>query len=299
MISKMAMEDIAALRADGIDVPPREVVRLNVLGLRVERGPDSPDVFAAPRVAFLGDVVLREPPLGADMWMCQAFDRFNADDAQTWFVLRVLICSVPWRELPEPTAERAVRKAMKAAMKRLSDATFRQVENALEWCIEGNLPETGEKPPPKPPADDAGDDAPDELPPRYSLEFGLFWRGRTLRLGTADELKDMSKSALMAACEQATRDSAASSFGGVDFEAEKGLAFGDYMRALDAVRAAQASSHAAIKKKAACRNSQMRSDTTTSDKDSSKTEGDPSGLSGLAFDGRPQTSSIGVMTEGV
>ena len=71
------------------------------------------------------------------------------------------------------------------------------------------------------------------------------------------------------------------------------------MRALDAVRAAQASSHAAIKKKAACRNSQMRSDTTTSDKDSSKTEGDPSVLSGLALDGLPQTSSIGVMTEGV
>ena len=60
MISKMAMEDIAALRADGIDVPPREVVRLNVLGLRVERGPESPDVFAAPRV---GERIARPRPV--------------------------------------------------------------------------------------------------------------------------------------------------------------------------------------------------------------------------------------------
>lgn len=303
MISKTAIEDIEALRADGIDVPPREVVRLNVLGLRVERGPDSPDVFAAPRVAFLGDVVLREPPLGADMWMCQALDLFDAEDAQTWFVLRVLICSVPWRELPDPTAERAVRKAMKAAMKRLSDATLRQVANALDWCTEGNLPETGEKPPPRPVESDSSDSDDDDLPPRYSFEFGLFWRGRTLRLGTADELKDMSKSALMAACDQAARDSAASSLGGIDFKAEKGRAYGDYMRALDAVRAAHAPNQASTKAAPTYMPTMVRS-TARQQIRSSEASG-PSGKtgslpsSGSTSLGRGQTTSIGVMSDGV
>ena len=162
MISQMAMEDIAALRTDGIDVPPREVVRLNVLGLRVERGPDSPDVFGAPRVAFLGDVVLREPSLGSDMWLRQTADAFNLDDdAQTWFALRVLSCAVPWRELPDPTRPRAVRKDVERTLRELSDFTIRQVENALSWCIDGNLAETGENPPHRRAEADGADDCAD------------------------------------------------------------------------------------------------------------------------------------------
>lgn len=235
MISKMAMEDIAALRADGIDVPPREVVRLNVLGLRVERGAESPDVFAAPRVAFLGDVVLREPPLGADMWMRQAADAFNLDDdAQTWFSLRVLSCAVPWRELPDPTRPRAVRKSVERTLRDISDFTLRQVENALSWCIDGNLAETGENPPHRRAEADGADDCADEMPARYSPEFGLFWRGVALRLGTAADLKDMTACALMAACDRA--EAMSGLFG--DAKEAKGKAFGDYMRALDAVREA-------------------------------------------------------------
>lgn len=233
MISKMAMDDIAALRADGIDVPPREVVRLNVLGLRVERGPDSPDVFAAPRVAFLGDVVLREPPLGADMWMRQAADAFNIDDdAQTWFSLRVLSCAVPWRELPDPMRPRAVRNAVERTLRDISDFTLRQVENALSWCIDGNLEETGENPPPRASNENSADDETDEMPTRYSPEFGLFWRGVALRLGTAADLKDLTAGALMAACDRA--ETMSGLFG--DVKETKGRALGDYLRALDAVR---------------------------------------------------------------
>ena len=188
MISKMAMADIEALRADGIDVPPREVVRLNALGLRVERGPESADLFAAPRVAFVGDVVIREPSLGAEMWLRQALDAFDGDDEQTYFTLRVLSCVVPWRELPDPADQKAVRKAIKATLKRLSDATLRQLDNALEWCIGGNLPETGEKPPPRPVADDSSAADAEDMPERYSPEFGLFYRGMAVRIGTAADI---------------------------------------------------------------------------------------------------------------
>ena len=237
MISKMAMADIEALRADGSDVPPREVVRLNALGLRVERGPESAEMFAAPRVAFVGDVVIREPSLGTEMWMRQVLDTFDGDDEQTYFALRVLSCVVPWRELPDPTDQKAVRKAIKATLKRLSDATLRQLDNALEWCIGGNLPETGEKPPPRREEDGAGASDADEMPERFSPEFGLFYRGMAVRIGTAADMKDMTMSAMLAVCDRAETIAATSALsGGPDRKAEKNKATGDYYRALDAVR---------------------------------------------------------------
>ena len=238
MVSKTAIEDIEALRADGIDVPPREVIRLNALGLKMERGPDSAEMFAAPRVAFVGDVVLREPTLGAEMWLRQALDAFDGDDEQTYFTLRVLSCVVPWRELPDPADEKAVRKASKAVLKRLSDATLRQLDNALEWCIGGNLPESGEQPPPKPADEAESDDDADELPDRYAPEYGLFYRGMAVRIGSAADMKDMTTSAMQAVCDRAEALATASALGGSDGKDEKNKATGDYYRALDAVREA-------------------------------------------------------------
>ena len=233
MISKMAIADIAALRAEGIDVPPREVIRLNALGLKVERGTDSAELFAAPRVAFIGDAVLREPTLGAEMWLRQAMEAFDGDDSQTYFTLRVLSCVVPWRELPDPADERAVHKAIKATLARLGGATLRQLENALDWCVAGNLPESGEKLPEG--ATEQGTDEPQE---RHSPEFGLFHRGMACRIGTAADLKDMTVSAMLAVCERAEELAAAPLGGRKDRKAEKDKATGDYYRALDAVREA-------------------------------------------------------------
>lgn len=296
------MQDIEALRADGIDVPPREVVRLNVFGLRVEHGPESPDVSAAPRVAFLGDAVLREPTLGADMWLRQTADAFSLDDdAQTWFSLRVLSCTVPWRELPDPTRPRAVRKAIKSVLKSLGDATVRQVSAALSWCIDGDLPETGEEPPPKPSDGKGADDEADDLPERYSPEFGLFYRGMAVRVGTAADMKDMTRSAMLAVCDRAEELATSSAFGGWrDRKAEKSRAFGDYMRALDAVREAHrvlAPSSASNIAKPNMSNAQVAkyssSERQPTEEDSSSSGSVPSS----SLRGGPQTKSIGDMAE--
>ena len=244
MISETAMEDIARLRADGIDVPPREVVRLNALGLKLERGAESPDVYAAPRVAFLGKVVLHEPTLGAEMWLREALDVFDEEDEETFVSLRVLSCVVPWRELPEPTDRRAVQKAIKAMLKRIGGSTLRQLDNALAWCIGGNLPESGEKPPAKPSGEVVMDDYADELPARYAPEFGLFYRGMAVRVGTAADMKDMTISAMLAVCDRAEMIATSSPFGGGrDRKATRNKATGDYFRALDAIRAAASGNH--------------------------------------------------------
>ena len=291
MLSKMAMEDIAALRADGIDVPPREVVRLNALGLRVERGTVSAYMFAAPRVAFLGGSVLHEPTLGAEMWLRQAVDLFDEDDAQTWFSLRVLSCFRNWRDLPDPTNRKAVLKAVKDKLKTLSSFTVRQVENALAWCLDGDAAEKGENPPPRPASDESSPDDADEIPPRYSPEFGLFLRGTALRIGTAADMKDMTYSMMVAACDRAEADTPF----GADSKAEKSQAFGDYMRALDAVR----QDNRERMKAANTTIITSASSQTTQAQDPSSGEDPSSDCSGLPRLRRPQTTSNGVMTEGV
>lgn len=229
MVSQMAMEDLAQLRADGIDVPPREVVRLNALGLKVERGANTLDVYAAPRVAFLGEKTLCEPTLGTEMWMRRAADAFDADDPQTWLALRVLSCLVPFGHLPEATDRKAVVEAMDAALKSLAPFTVRQVKAALEWVLEGNAPEDGEYPPCA-----ASEKTPnDEPPPRFAPEYGLFLRGVAARIGTFGDIKSLTVSQTLAACERAEALAGA----GEDEKQRKSNAFGDYCRALDAIRA--------------------------------------------------------------
>ena len=236
MISETAMEDIARLRADGLEVPPREVVRLNALGLKLERGAESPDVYAAPRVAFVRGVTFNEPTLGAEMWMRATLDAFNGDDEETFFSLRVVSCVVPWRELPPPTNLRAVMGTAKAVLDKLRGATYRQVLNALDWCIYGNSPEAEEYPPPR--EDDDEKKEADELPARFSPEYGLFYRGVAARIGTAEDMKDLTYSAMLYVCARAEQLEAAGTFNAPDRKAERNKATGDYFRTLDAIRAA-------------------------------------------------------------
>lgn len=187
-------------------------------------------------------------------------------------------------------------------MKSLGDATVRQVSDALEWCIDGRLPETGEKPPPRPSDGEGSDNEADELPERYSPEFGLFHRGMAVRIGTAADMKDMTYSAMLAACERAEELATVSAFGGRgrDRKAEKSEALGDYMRALDAVRDAHANKNTSAMMSKMGPTGQIKNNIRLLDKESSK-RGDSfsSSTSGSSPLGRPQTASMGVITEGV
>ncbi len=229
MISKMAMEDIEALRADGIDVPPREVVRLNALGLKVERGARSAATWELPRVAFVGDAVLHEPTIGAEFWLACASETFVDMGDETLAMLRVLSLVMPWQELPPPSDMRAVRDAMTRNLACLDGVTFRQLANAVAYCVDGSFHDADERAEPK---EDGDKDDADENVERMSLAYGLFNRGVALKLGTAADLKAMPLSAL---AEIVDKENAADP----DSRKErKSNALGDYLRTLEAVKAA-------------------------------------------------------------
>lgn len=228
MISRMAMKDIEALRADGIDVPPREVVRLNALGLRVERSARAADFHVLPRVAFLGSIAFHEPTIGDETWLAEA-QRVFADDVETVALLQS-VCLSAKGELPDPTDREQVMAAIKSFQVRAARFTLSQILAAVSYAWTGADHVTGEYAPPR---DGDGEDAEEpseaDVPP---LVAGVIRDGLALRIGTVDEMMKMRTSQVIAAAEAAL----AIEQGPEAFKNARSAAFADYMRTLEAVR---------------------------------------------------------------
>ena len=56
MVSKLAEEDIEALLDEGCVIHPSDIIRLNALGLKIEKKPDF-RLSTLPRVALCGGVL--------------------------------------------------------------------------------------------------------------------------------------------------------------------------------------------------------------------------------------------------
>lgn len=67
MFAKLARTDLVRLRAAGFRPTDAEVVRLNDLAVRIERGKNT-TVANMPRVAEAGNIYLHEPTIGALEW---------------------------------------------------------------------------------------------------------------------------------------------------------------------------------------------------------------------------------------
>ncbi len=78
MFSELAKNDLIALRQQGFEPTDEDVVKLNDLALRIERGKHTTPANA-PRVAFAGNVVLHEPTIGAIKW----WHDFGRESAQS------------------------------------------------------------------------------------------------------------------------------------------------------------------------------------------------------------------------
>ena len=226
MTSKMAIEDIYTLKKEGVDVTPEQIIKLNELGLRVER-PDSWDGLGTlPRVAFVGEVVFNEPTVGAELWFQDMLRIYGEDDSAVILALRVVQCTTRWDLLPDPQQAESVKRFMEEARSRLEGATYRQVMAALDWCVLGGRETFDEL------KEEKSDEEKSEKEGK-SLQLGLVHEGQALALGTMHDLKSMTTSALLATVDAAldvrlpTR---------AQVRKRSGEAFGNYMKYLDSIR---------------------------------------------------------------
>lgn len=92
MISDLAIDALAEIRGRGLTPTDADVVRLHALALRVQYAEDSTEVYAAPRVAWLGKIPIYEPTLASSMWMADHGERISAD-ADTRDIVLLWACA--------------------------------------------------------------------------------------------------------------------------------------------------------------------------------------------------------------
>lgn len=82
MLSEMVRADLASLRDNGFQPTDEEIVKLNDIALRIERGKETSPVNM-PRVAHAGNVTLHEPTIGSmQWWYSHGKDSAESDSAR-------------------------------------------------------------------------------------------------------------------------------------------------------------------------------------------------------------------------
>lgn len=145
MTSKLAIEDIEALIDEGCVVHPSDTIRLNALGLKMEKLPDF-RLAAMPRVAVIGDIVLRQPTIEQDIFIDDATEVLSNDPA-TKLALETYVLAHPDETFEKLRHPFCFALKCKAWMKRkLGKQLATEVRRAVDFCLYGADPRTGERP---------------------------------------------------------------------------------------------------------------------------------------------------------
>jgi len=233
MISKTAQADIEEMWERGLKPSFADIIRLNALALRRERGakPDA-EIFTLRRCAFLGEgdsqVVLREPCIGHDIWMDSIEPVVDLSSPETFFAVDVFMCGVDVHELPSPENRSSIREAVEAFLRRLSPFTRGQVAAAVLYCKAGTDPLAGEF------AADREDEDDGDLPDQsFSVSLGIVRRGLALGIGvTLEEALKMPRRIFESMLETKCRYD-----GSIDIKKRESRLEDDYLRTLDEITA--------------------------------------------------------------
>lgn len=144
MISNIAKETVDGWKAEGLTPTFEDCIRLNALGLKVERGESAADFSALPRMAFLGDLILWEPTIAVRQWM-DAAEHIVAGDYYSRLCLAAYALNTPAAELPRLDRASKIVKAIKSfADTDLAPFTETQILAAVMFALDGNAPDEDE-----------------------------------------------------------------------------------------------------------------------------------------------------------
>lgn len=146
MVSKLAMEDIESLMEEGCVVRPSDVIRLNALGLKLEKRPDF-RMSTLPRVAMCGDVRFVQPTIEQDMFLDNLLQLFSRDEG-TVLALEAYVLAHPEKDWSRKSLfpRLFAFKCARWIKKHLGKETAGKVRAALDFCKYGMNPADGEYP---------------------------------------------------------------------------------------------------------------------------------------------------------
>lgn len=146
MVSQMAIEDINAMTEEGGIVLPSEVIRLNALGLKIEKKPDF-RLSTLPRVAICGEVLFVQPNIEQDIYLDHMMEIFSGDEGTT-IALEAYVLAHPdedWSKRPMFPRLFATKCACWIRT-HLGKETATKVRAAIDYCKYGMNPIDGEEP---------------------------------------------------------------------------------------------------------------------------------------------------------
>lgn len=146
MVSEIAREDIQALLDEGCIVHPEDVVRLNALGLKLEKRPDF-RFSTLPRVAMCGDVRFSQPTIEQDIFLDNILQLFSKDEG-TVIALEAYVLSHPEKDWSKTKMfpRLFAAKCARWIKKHLGKETVGKVRAALDFVKYGMNPMDGEFP---------------------------------------------------------------------------------------------------------------------------------------------------------
>lgn len=230
MVSETAKEDIEGMEADGLKPSVSDIVRLNALGLRLEKSAHSAEsIFALPRVAFLGKVVLRQPTMGHEIWLDEVGQILDMSDPSTNLAATAYACSVMDADkLPDPHSKIKVTCALLRFKFSVRKHTIQQIVNATRYVCDGNDAELYEYPV-NTSAGGEGD-MPDE---DMSAPVGIILSGKASGIGISlADARRMTRSQYTLIVRRYMK-----AHGLLDEKGEQSGASGDYFATLDSIRA--------------------------------------------------------------
>ena len=169
MTSRLAKETVSKWKAEGLDPTFEDIIRINALGLKVERGDSAYEFGAVPRMAFLGEYVFHEPTVAKRIWLDEALQLVKRDYLNQ-LCLTAYALHTPAKELPQLYDVREIEKAMEGFRDEiLLKFTETQIMTCIEYVLKGDDPTAGEDYTEQEEQDDPNDpNDPTELPPEMA-----------------------------------------------------------------------------------------------------------------------------------
>lgn len=69
MTSKLAKSEVERMWKQGLSPTFEDIIKLNALGVKIEHGADTANFSNCPRIAFLGDILIRQPTVYKQIWI--------------------------------------------------------------------------------------------------------------------------------------------------------------------------------------------------------------------------------------
>ena len=240
MVSQFAIDEIERMEVEGLHPTPRDIVRLNALGLKVDHGQSHAPLYFDRRCVWVGNICLMEPTIGISLFTAQYSNVFGANTQVAD------VCLKAWAfHLKEPPAEAPPPKDVVEAVSSFVTTHFsgipvKRLVAAVDYCLYGCDSRSFESPVCRKTISEedertADDEEEDEA---YNIDIGIVHEAEAMGLGiTLADARRHTRAQLNAIMERAIESRAALTIGGGEFaKSQKDRHSGEFYATLDEIR---------------------------------------------------------------